>query len=297
MAELQGRVLKNYNGYYYLKVEGESEPYTCKVKGKMKKNRFSLATGDIACFEVSSSEKREGMITGVLPRRNFLPRPTLANLDLFVAAFACAAPDFSFLLADKLLALAELAKIPAILVLNKEDNAPAGLIEQVKAVYEPIGYEVYTLSAQNGTGVEALRERLRGKICAFGGPSGVGKSSTINAIDSSVDLRTGEVSEKIGRGKHTTRVAELLVLSGGGFVVDTPGFSFTEFIEMNPEDLRFQYREFRDILAGCHFSSCIHQKEPQCAVKNAVTAGTIAASRYESYCELLQEIQQTKRRF
>lgn len=136
------------------------------------------------------------MITGVLPRRNFLPRPTLANLDLFVAAFACAAPDFSFLLADKLLALAELAKIPAILVLNKEDNAPAGLIEQVKAVYEPIGYEVYTLSAQNGTGVEALRERLRGKICAFGGPSGVGKSSTINAIDSSVDLRTGEVSEK-----------------------------------------------------------------------------------------------------
>ena len=170
MAELQGRVLKNYNGYYYLKVEGESELYTCKVKGKMKKNRFSLATGDIAGFEVSSSEKREGMITGVLPRRNFLPRPTLANLDLFVAAFACAAPDFSFLLADKLLALAELAKIPAILVLNKEDNAPAGLIEQVKAVYEPIGYEVYTLSAQNGTGVEALRERLRGKICAFGGP-------------------------------------------------------------------------------------------------------------------------------
>lgn len=150
------------------------------------------------------------MITGVLPRRNFLPRPTLANLDLFVAAFACAAPDFSFLLADKLLALAELAKIPAILVLNKEDNAPAGLIEQVKAVYEPIGYEVYTLSAQNGTGVEALRERLRGKICAFGGPSGVGKSSTINAIDSSVDLRTGEVSEKIGRGKHTTRYAQLL---------------------------------------------------------------------------------------
>ena len=223
MAELQGRVLKNYNGYYYLKVEGESEPYTCKVKGKMKKNRFSLATGDIAGFEVSSSEKREGMITGVLPRRNFLPRPTLANLDLFVAAFACAAPDFSFLLADKLLALAELAKIPAILVLNKEDNAPAGLIEQVKAVYEPIGYEVYTLSAQNGTGVEALRERLRGKICAFGGPSGVGKSSTINAIDSSVDLRTGEVSEKIGRGKHTTRYAQLLPFDEG-YIADTPGF-------------------------------------------------------------------------
>ena len=289
MAELQGRVLKNYNGYYYLKVEGESEPYTCKVKGKMKKNRFSLATGDIACFEVSSSEKREGMITGVLPRRNFLPRPTLANLDLFVAAFACAAPDFSFLLADKLLALAELAKIPAILVLNKEDNAPAGLIEQVKAVYEPIGYEVYTLSAQNGTGVEALRERLRGKICAFGGPSGVGKSSTINAIDSSVDLRTGEVSEKIGRGKHTTRYAQLLPFDEG-YIADTPGFGNLLLEGLTSEMVLASFREFADYEAGCRFCPCTHTHEPVCGVKDAVDVGRISASRYESYLTMLAEV-------
>ena len=136
----------------------------------------------------------------VLPRKNFLLRPTIANLDLLVVTFACASPDFSYLLADKLFALAELAKIPAILVLNKKDLAPDGLIEEVKATYEKIGYEVYAISADNDEGIAPLREKLRGKICAFGGPSGVGKSSTINAIDNTVDLRTGEVSEKIGRG-------------------------------------------------------------------------------------------------
>ena len=180
MSELQGLVLKNYNGYYYVKVEDDI--FTCKVKGRMKQNRFSLATGDLVLLEAGKAG--EGMIKRVLPRKNFLPRPTMANLDLFVATFACAAPDFSFLLADKLLALAELAKIPTILVLNKEDQAPSGLIERVRGIYEAIGYEVFTISAKNGTGVEALRERLKGKICAFGGPSGVGKSSTINAIDS-----------------------------------------------------------------------------------------------------------------
>ena len=187
----------------------------------MKQNRFSLATGDRVLLE--PGEQGEGMIKKVLPRKNYLPRPTMANLDLFVATFACATPDFSFLLADKLLALAELAQIPALLVLNKEDQAPTGLIEKVRAVYEPIGYEVYTLSAKEGTGVEALRERLKGRVCAFGGPSGVGKSSTINAIDSSVDLRTGAVSEKIGRGKHTTRFAQLLPFDEG-YIADTPGF-------------------------------------------------------------------------
>ena len=132
------------------------------------------------------AEGTEGMILSVLPRKNFLLRPTMANLDLFVVTFACATPDFSYLIADKLLALAELAKIPAILVLNKMDLAADGVVEQIKGVYEPLGYEVYPIAAVSGEGVEPLRQRLRGQICAFGGPSGVGKSSTINAIDSSV---------------------------------------------------------------------------------------------------------------
>lgn len=289
MAELEGLVLKNYNGYYYVKVgTGDSAPiYTCKVKGKMKQNRFSLATGDRVTLE--PLEKGEGMIKKVLPRQNFLPRPTMANLDLFVATFACAAPDFSFLLADKLLALAELAHIPAILVLNKEDQAPAGLIESVRTVYERIGYEVYTLSAREGTGVEALRERLRGKICAFGGPSGVGKSSTINAIDSSVELRTGAVSEKIGRGKHTTRFAQLLPFDEG-YIADTPGFGNLLLEGMEPEEALRAFREFAHFENGCRFCPCSHTHEPVCGVKEAVASGDIAESRYASYLAMLEEI-------
>ena len=289
MSELQGLVLKNYNGYYYVQVA--NAVYTCKVKGKMKQNRFSLATGDRVLLE--PGEQGEGMIKQVLPRKNFLLRPTMANLDLFVATFACATPDFSFLLADKLLALAELAQIPALLVLNKEDQAPSGLIEKVRAVYEPIGYEVYTLSAMEGTGVETLRERLKGRVCAFGGPSGVGKSSTINAIDSSVDLRTGAVSEKIGRGKHTTRFAQLLPFDEG-YIADTPGFGNLLLEGMEPEQALAAFREFAQYEDGCRFCPCSHTHEPVCGVKEAVASGAIAASRYESYLAMLEEIRLLK---
>ena len=289
MSELEGLVLKNYNGYYYVQVA--NAVYTCKVKGKMKQNRFSLATGDRVLLE--PGEKGEGMIKQVLPRKNFLLRPTMANLDLFVATFACATPDFSFLLADKLLALAELAQIPALLVLNKEDQAPTGLIERVRAVYEPIGYEVYTLSAKEGTGVETLRERLKGRVCAFGGPSGVGKSSTINAIDSSVDLRTGAVSEKIGRGKHTTRFAQLLPFDEG-YIADTPGFGNLLLEGMEPEQALAAFREFAQYEDGCRFCPCSHTHEPVCGVKEAVASGAIAASRYESYLAMLEEIRLLK---
>lgn len=287
--ELQGRVLKNYNGYYYVLADSSSEIYTCKVKGRMKKNRFSLATGDIVIFELSSKEKCEGMITAVMARKNFLVRPTMANIDLFVAAFACVNPDFSYLLADKLLALAKLANIPALLVLNKEDNAPKGLIEQIRKVYESIGYEVYAISARCGTGIETLRERLRGKICAFGGPSGVGKSSTINAIDNSVDLRIGAVSEKIGRGRHTTRYAQLLPFDDG-YIADTPGFGNLLLEGLNAEQVRAGFREFTVYETSCRFCPCTHTHEPVCGVKEAVAAGEIAASRYESYIAMLDEV-------
>ena len=289
MSELQGRVLKNYNGYYYVSVEDKI--YTCKVKGKMKQNRFSLATGDMVSFQMG--EKDEGMIKKVLPRKNFLLRPTIANLDLLVVTFACASPDFSYLLADKLFALAELAMIPAILVLNKKDIAPDGLIDEVKATYEKIGYEVFAISADNNEGVEPLREKLRGKICAFGGPSGVGKSSTINAIDSTVDLRTGEVSEKIGRGKHTTRYAQLLPFDEG-YIADTPGFGNLLFEDFDEKNLVDCFREFAEFEDGCKFCPCNHTHEPVCGVKEAVASGEVAQSRYQSYLDILQEIKEIK---
>ena len=289
MSELQGRVLKNYNGYYYVSVEDKI--YTCKVKGKMKQNRFSLATGDMVSFQMG--EKDEGMIKKVLPRKNFLLRPTIANLDLLVVTFACASPEFSYLLADKLFALAELAKIPAVLVLNKKDIAPDGLIEEVKATYEKIGYEVFAISADNDEGIEPLREKLRGKICAFGGPSGVGKSSTINAIDNTVDLRTGEVSEKIGRGKHTTRYAQLLPFDEG-YIADTPGFGNLLFEDFDEKNLVDCFREFAEFEDGCKFCPCNHTHEPVCGVKEAVASGEVSQSRYQSYLDILQEIKEIK---
>lgn len=285
MSELQGRVLKNYNGYYY--VVSDEKIYTCKVKGKMKQNRFSLATGDFVSFELG--QKDEGMIKKILPRKNFLVRPTMANLDLFVVTFACATPDFSFLLADKLLALAEMAHIPAVLVLNKCDLAEQEQLARITEVYTKIGYEVYTVSAAQNIGIEQLKQRLQGKICAFGGPSGVGKSSTINMIDPTVNLKTGIVSEKIGRGKHTTRFAELLPFAGG-YIADTPGFGNLLLEELDEKELHRGFREFAEYEHNCKFISCTHTHEPVCGVKDAVAKGEIAESRYQSYVNILQEI-------
>lgn len=290
---LTGVVIRATSGFYYVK--SGTHIIACKLRGRMKQNRYSVCVGDRVVYTATGDAV--GAIEQILPRDSFLKRPEVANVNQAILTFAASHPRVDFGLLDRFLVLAELSEIPAVICINKIDMADPEELKPDLAIYERMGYPVLLVSAKTGVGIAQLQKILYDKVSVFAGPSGVGKSSLLNAIEPGLSLTTGELSQKIGRGKHTTRVAELLVLSGGGFVVDTPGFSFTEFIEMNPEDLRFQYREFRDILAGCHFSSCIHQKEPQCAVKNAVSAGTIAASRYESYCELLQEIQQTKRRF
>lgn len=287
MTVLKGRVLKNYNGYYYVNVPEENKTYTCKVKGKMKKSRFSLATGDFVDFELGEND--EGMILKVLPRKNYLMRPIMANLDLFVATFACANPDFSPIIADKLITFAECGEIPLIIVLNKMDLAEPGFIEQMQSTYGKIGYEVFPICAKTGEGVEALREKLRGKVCAFGGPSGVGKSSTINAIDPNVALRTGDVSEKIGRGKHTTRFAELLPFDEG-YIADTPGFGNLLLEGFTTENVLTGFQEFLNYADACRFHPCTHTHEPGCAVKTAVEAGEIAKTRHTSYLEMLEEI-------
>lgn len=294
MSTLTGRVLKNYNGFYYV-VTPDGKEYTCKLKGKLKKNRFSLATGDMVEFEENENAAGEGMVTGILPRKNFLLRPTIANLDLFVLTMACATPDFSPLIADKLLLLAEQSKIPTILVLNKMDLVSEKQVEKIAAIYRGIGYEVYPIAANSGQGVEALRERLRGKICAFGGPSGVGKSSTINAIDPTVELRTGQVSEKIGRGKHTTRFAELLPFAEG-YIADTPGFGNLYLEGLEKEAVPLCFKEFAEYEHSCKFCPCSHTHEPICGVKDAVAAGNIAASRYDSYINILEELKELQER-
>lgn len=291
MSTTTGRIIKTYNGYYY--VEGQDgQLYTCKVKGKLKQRRFVLAAGDLVRIENTGLE---GMITEILPRKNLLQRPLVANLDWLMAVFACQNPDPGFLLVDKLLALAETAGIPAALVLNKSDLAPEGLIEQFRRIYEPLGYPVFAVQAKAGIGLEQLRDKLAGHIVAFGGPSGVGKSTLLNHLAPGLTLQTGDVSRKIGRGRHTTRFAQLLPFQGG-YIVDTPGFGNIDLAELVMEDASAGFREFRPFEGQCRFTGCSHTHEPDCRVKEAVAAGTIAASRYESYVAIRQELAVQKKR-
>ena len=289
-----GLVVRSYSGYYYVDCDGAI--ITCKVKGHMKQKRFSLCTGDRVQLEPAPDKGAdEGMITSVLPRKNYLERPTVANLDLLVITLALAQPDFSFLIMDKLLVLAEAAKVPVLLVLTKADLVTEEQIEAVASVYRNIGYEVFVISSKTGRGIDTLRRHLEGKITAFGGPSGVGKSSALNAIQPGVTRTTGEISSKISRGKHTTRYTELIPFNGG-YLADTPGFGNVLMEALSPEVLPDCFPEFRQYEAECKFSPCSHTHEPVCGVKAAVEENRIALSRYTSYLSILEELKESKAR-
>lgn len=261
----------------------------------MKQKRFSLCTGDRVQLELNPDKTSEGMITAVLPRINSLDRPAVANLDLLVVALALVQPDFSFLIADKLLVLAEKAGIPVLLVLTKADLAVEETREAIASVYRNIGYETFVISSRTGLGIELLRKRLAGKITAFGGPSGVGKSSALNAIQPGVLRTTGAISSKISRGKHTTRYTELVPFNGG-YLADTPGFGNVLVENLELETLPDCFPEFRQFKEKCKFSPCSHIHEPVCGVKNAVNEGKIASSRYASYLSIAEELKENKAR-
>ena len=291
MSTLTGRVLKTYNGYYYV-LDAAGHTHTCKVKGKMKQRRFVLATGDWVEVETGASE---GMIIRTLPRKNLLQRPLVANVDCLMAVFACKNPDPNPLLVDKLLALAEVAHIPAALVFNKSDMAPKGLVAHVKELYEPLGYQIFVTRAREGEGLEPLRSLIQDHTVVFGGPSGVGKSTLLKHLDPRLALRTGQVSNKIGRGRHTTRFAQLLPFAGG-FLVDTPGFGNINLAELSIARAEDGFREIKAREGLCRFTGCSHTHEPGCEVKKAVEEGNIAASRYTSYCMIRQELTEAKKR-
>jgi ribosome biogenesis GTPase len=261
----------------------------------MRQKRFSLCTGDRVQLEVNPDKVDEGMITAVLPRSNYLERPTVANLDMLVITLALVQPDFSFLIMDKLLVLAEAATVSVLLVLTKADLTTEEQSEAVASVYRKIGYETFVISSKTGQGIDALRQRLQGKITAFGGPSGVGKSSALNAIQPGVLRTTGEISTKISRGKHTTRYTELIPFNGG-YLADTPGFGNVLMENLEPETLPACFPEFRQFEATCKFSPCSHTHEPVCGVKDAVRENRVAPSRYASYLSILEELKENKAR-
>ncbi len=290
MAE-RGRILKVYNNV--LHVAAEDAVILCKLRGRVKKGRsdMGLVPGDLVALERISPE--EGVIERVEKRTNLLQRPRVANLTQIVITVAAASPDPHPLVVSRFLVLAELSGVKKIILcVNKMDLCTVDPVTFL-AAYERAGYPVLRVSAEQGAGLAELRERLAGEITVFAGPSGAGKSSLLNALDPTLALATGVISEKIGRGRHTTRRAELLPFMGG-YVVDTPGFTQQELTELAPEDLTHCFPDFAHY-TGCRFSPCSHSHEPDCAVKAAVEAEALSRERYDSYIALLAELKSKRK--
>lgn len=285
---LQGRVIKAYNSFFY--VQTDLGLVTSKLRGKFKKSRRELGVvpGDWVSLDILPDGT--GVIEEILPRVQLLKRPAVANLTQVVLTFAAAQPDLHPLLLNRFLVLSEWSGVEKIVICVNKTDLIEGETDMLLQDYRSIGYEVLPVSARKGQGIDALRQRLAGETTVFAGPSGVGKSSLLNAIDSRLALQTGSISEKIKRGRHTTRVAELIPYGGGGYIVDTPGFSAVDFTGLEPENLPACFPEFAPLLGRCRFSPCSHSHEPGCAIKEAAESGSVARERYEAYLAILTEL-------
>ena len=284
-----GRIVRSLSGFY--DVQTPEGTVTCRARGILRKAGNSPLTGDMVEITV---EKGRGMVEKILPRKNHFIRPAVANVDALVVFAANVNPVTEPFLIDRVAAIAGDQNVPVYLCVNKCDLDPA--VDLVR-VYEHAGFPVICTSAETGEGVEALRALLEGKLTAFTGNSGVGKSSILNRLAPGLQLETGEVSEKLGRGRHTTRHVELYRLGEDTYVADTPGFSSFDTDQMElilKENLQYAFPDFGSFLGKCRFDDCSHRKEPDCAVRAAVEAGDIEASRYESYLRLYEKVSQVK---
>lgn len=284
-----GLLLKGVGGLYTVQLE-DGRRVDCRVCGRFRRERVVPVAGDRV--EVSLQADGTGFVQALLPRKNVLVRPPVANMDTLVIVVSAAQPAPNTVVVDKLIAVAEQKEIEPLVVISKADLADTRPLEQT---YRTAGLTVFSVSTHHPDSVEPLREALRGRVSAFTGNSGVGKSSLLNVLCPSLQLPAGEISQKLGRGRHTTRSAQLYPLEGGGYVVDTAGFSsleLTQVLPLSPRELPDCFREFAPYVGRCRFTSCVHNKEIGCAVKEAVAAGKIAASRYESYRLLLEEASQ-----
>ena len=284
----KGIIVKGIGGFYYVKTEN-GEIIECRARGVFRKNGITPLVGDRA--SVSDDGNGGLALAEIFPRKNSLVRPAVANVDCVVIVAAAASPAPDTVLLDKMTVSAEFRGIEPIICINKSDLADTGRLERI---YSKTGYSVVVTSADDGSGTEELKELLEGKISAFTGNSGVGKSSLLNCLAPHFVLETGEVS-KIERGRHTTRHAELMELSNGALVIDTPGFGSFEVDSMEGEELKNYFPEFRAFEGMCRFSGCNHIAEPDCAVKNAVKEKIVSKSRHNSYKKLFEELKATKK--
>ncbi len=290
MAERRtGRIVRSLSGFY--DVQTEAGLVVCRARGILRKEGSTPLTGDMVEITV---EKGKGMVEKLLPRRNSFVRPAVANLDALVVFAANANPITEPYLIDRVAAIAGDQEVPVYLCVNKCDLDPA---EDLVRIYEHAGFTVLRTSAETAEGIEELRSILKGKLTAFTGNSGVGKSSILNRLCPELKLATGEVSEKLGRGRHTTRHVELYPLGEDTYVADTPGFSSFDTDQMEvilKENLQYAFADFGPYLGKCRFDDCTHRREPDCAVRAALESGDIEKTRYDSYLRLYEKAEQVK---
>lgn len=281
---MKGKIIKGIGGFYYIKTENGI--IECKARGKFRHKSLKPMVGDNVEILI---ENGKGTIEKIEERTSELIRPTVANVTQAFVVFAIKNPDLNFDLLNRFLVLCESNNIKAIVALNKIDLVSEEEKIELKEKINAIGYEVLFINAKEGIGVDDLKNRLQGNVTVLCGPSGAGKSTLINTLTDRIHMETGEVSEKIGRGRHTTRHSELIEVSDG-YIVDTPGFSTLDVTFIDKEDLRYCFPDFDEYNNECKYRGCLHHKEPGCAVKEAVEEGKINKYRYEFYIRTLEEI-------
>ena len=291
---MQGKIIKGIAGFYYVHVV-ESGLYECKAKGIFRKEKLKPLVGDVVEIDILDETEKKGNIVEVLKRKNELIRPAVANIDQALVVFAVTKPKPHFNLLDRFLIMMERKEIPVILCFNKKDIATTPEIQELKEIYKACGYQIVFTSALEEENVDELKQLLHGKTTAIAGPSGVGKSSLINMLQPDANMETGSISEKIERGRHTTRHSELIWIEEDTYIMDTPGFSSLYTNDFEKEELKYYFREFAAYEGTCRFLGCDHVYEPGCKVKEAMEAGKIHQVRYKNYLEMYQELKNKRR--
>lgn len=290
---LQGKIVKGIAGFYYVHVPGDSV-FECKAKGIFRKDKVKPLVGDDVELTILDPEARTGNIAKIQERSSQLIRPAVANIDQALVIFAAVSPKPNFNLLDKFLVMMEAQQIDTIICFNKQDLASEEELRELSDRYDKCGSSVFFTSAKEGLGMERLEEQLANKTTAVAGPSGVGKSSLINRLQSDVEMETGAISEKIERGRHTTRHSQLIYIREKTYIMDTPGFT-SLYLDIPKEELQEYFYEFAPYEEKCRFQGCSHIHEPDCGVKEALAQGEIPAGRYENYVSIYQELKEIKR--